>query len=565
MLSPANPTRSPVRGRQYSRNSSVILPEQIYNESIYCSTIRLYWRECANSILDLNMHALFFKAATVLFALCLFSTHSNADTVITIDSDGWQLKGDLSVPDSPVAFAVLLHKAAGDRSAYNEMARILAKNGIASIRLDLRGHGQSTNLGSFDPTISRYLDPDDERIVRNFDLIRAGDKDILSLMKWLERQDEVRDLPLVVIGSSYTGQEMVEAARESRFADVYIALAPGSFDTESIAAVDPSGVPWLFVRAEVELPFFPDLFDAIREGAKSAEIWTLPGEGHATDLFEHNLGLEQELTDWIKKKLHNAAFADIRRLRLQGQLAEAEEAALNYIDSSDSSVDQKHQMRLELATIFDRQSLHDGTRPSGKALGQLRYVETRASALSAEVQAGLNYGFARYFYRAEMPDRKFKMSEKYLTRAMHAYISLGDIYGQAEAVHLHGLIEMQRGNYKRAAALFDESLRLDERAGARLLFRGEYDRHMGFVLYFQGKPEESSLYFRRSVEAREMAGATDPLIFAKITLASVLNELGNDEEALSIVKDAMASAKMIGSKVAQSRAQTMIDRIENVE
>ena len=250
------------------------------------------------------MYGLFLKSATVLFALCLISTHSNADTAITIDSDGWQLRGDLSVPDSPVAFAILLHKAAGDRSAYDEMVNVLAKDNIASIRLDLRGHGESTNLGSFDPTLSRYMDPDDERIVRNFDLIRAGDKDILSLMRWLDDQKEFRDLPLVLIGSSYTGQEMVEAARESRFADVYVALAPGSFDTESIAEVDHSGVPWLFVRAEVELPFFPDLFNAIGEGAQSAEIWTLPGEGHATDLFEHNVGLEHRLADWIKKKLH---------------------------------------------------------------------------------------------------------------------------------------------------------------------------------------------------------------------------------------------------------------------
>jgi len=554
------------------------------------------------------MYGLFSKAATVLLALCLISTQSNADTAITIDSDGWQLKGDLSVPDSPAAFAILLHKAAGDRSAYDEMARILAEKNIASIRLDLRGHGDSTNHGSFDPTLSRYLDPDDERIVRNFDLIRAGDKDILSLMRWLESQDEFKDLPLVVIGSSYTGQEMVEAARESRFADVYVALAPGSFDTESIAAVDPSGVPWLFVRADVELPFFPDLFNAIGEGAKSAEIWTLPGEGHATDLFEHNVELEHRLADWIKNKLrkknysqakkqtsfvsvggagHNPqletpadfvaeisrftadidddAFENVRRLRLEGQLGKAEETALDYIDGNDSSIDQKHRMRLELATIYDRQSLHDGTRPSVKALGQLRDIETDTSTPSAEVQAGLNYGFARYFYRAEMPDRKFEVAEQYATRAMGAYESLGDNYGQADAVHLQGLIEMQRGNYEAAGVLFDESLQLDKLAGARIFFRGEYDRHMGFVLYLKGKTEESLPYFRRSVEAREAAGATDPLVFAMITLASILNELGNDEEALPIAKDALTSARMIGSKVAQSRAQTVIDRIEDAE
>ena len=781
------------------------------------------------------MYGLFFKAATVWLALCLISTHSNADTAITIDSGDWQLKGDLSVPESPVAFAILLHKAAGDRSAYTEMGKILAKNGIASIRLDLRGHGESINLGSFDPTLSRYLAPDDERIVRNFDLIRSGDKDILSLMRWLERQEEFRDLPLVVIGSSYTGQEMVEAARKSRFADAYVALAPGSFDTESIAAVDPSGVPWLFVRAEIELPFFPDLFIAIGEGAKSAEIWTLPGEGHATDLFENIVGLEHRLADWIKNKLHleqysqanrmagfvsvgtdriyfessgdgvplvlvsggsgmdlrqwhrvipllaqthrviaydprgigksdnptevysdsddlvqlldylqldkvtlvglsssggfalefaarfpgrlqglvasapfvpgyefsasmqkrvdrfaaaaqegrevfldamladpyfvasasekvfirkvmafnfnkragfdsqlplpveppliqqlqsietpllllaggldhedirvrnrylqnriygakvslipgaghnpqletpadfaaevirftadidNTLFKNVRRLRLDGQLDKAAETAFDYIDSNDSSVDQKHRMRLELATIYDRQSLHDGTRPSEKALGQLRYLESKTSMLSEEVRAGLQYGFARYFYRAEMPDQKFEMAEMYVTQAMDAYKSLGDIYGQAEAVHLHGLIEMQRGNYEEAGVLFNNSLRLDELAGARILFRGEYDRHMGFVLYLQGNSEEALQYFRRSAEAREAAGATDPLVFAKITLASALNELGNDMEALPIARDAMASAKMIGSKVAQSRAQTVIDRIENAK
>lgn len=122
-------------------------------------------------------------------------------------------------------------------------------------------------------------------------------------MQWLDEQPGLTSLPLVVVGSSYTGEEMVEAAEETRFADVYVALAPGSFSAESIAAIDPSEVPWLFVRAEVELPFFPDLFAAIREGSENAEIWTLPGEGHATDLFDHNPELHLRLIDWIMEQL----------------------------------------------------------------------------------------------------------------------------------------------------------------------------------------------------------------------------------------------------------------------
>ena len=239
----------------------------------------------------------------LLFAAML---SARADDVrVEIDSEGWTLVGDLTTPDTTSlnAFALLLHKAAGDRKAYVTMAEAMAAKGIASLRIDLRGHGDSNNLGAFDPELSRYLDADDPAIVRNFALIRAGDRDIVSIMQWLDEQARFSSLPLVVVGSSYTGEEMVEAAAETRFADIYVALAPGSFSEESIAAIDPSEVPWLFVRAEVELPFFPGLFAAIREGSETAEIWTLPGEGHATDLFDHNPDLHLRLIDWITDRL----------------------------------------------------------------------------------------------------------------------------------------------------------------------------------------------------------------------------------------------------------------------
>ncbi len=243
-----------------------------------------------------------------LFFALLFTAMMSAradDVRVEIGSGEWTLVGDLTTPEtmSLNAFALLLHKAAGNRKAYVEMAEAMAARGIASLRIDLRGHGDSNNLGNFDPEISRYLDDNDPAIVRNFSLIRAGDRDIVSIMQWLDEQPRLTSLPLVVVGSSYTGEEMVEAAVETRFADIYVALAPGSFSEESIAAVDPSEVPWLFVRAEVELSFFPELFAANREGSETAEIWTLPGEGHATDLFDHNPNLHLRLIDWITDRL----------------------------------------------------------------------------------------------------------------------------------------------------------------------------------------------------------------------------------------------------------------------
>ena len=229
----------------------------------------------------------------------------SAETRVEIGSEGWTLVGDLATPSdsSPEGMALLFHKAAGDRTAFEELAAHLAKSGIASLRVDLRGHGESTGLGAFDPELSRYYDADDPDIVRNFELIRAGDRDVVAVLEWLESRGDLSGLPTVVVASSYTGEEVVEAAVETRWADLYVLLAPGSFSERSIAEIDPSGVPWLFVRAEKELPFFPELFAAIEQGSETAEVRVLPGEGHATDLFEHNPTLHLELIDWILARL----------------------------------------------------------------------------------------------------------------------------------------------------------------------------------------------------------------------------------------------------------------------
>jgi dienelactone hydrolase len=244
--------------------------------------------------------------ATLMFSFALLpSAQSALDQQITIPGTGWKLIADLRLPEGKTTrtFAVLLHKAAGDRSAYLQMAQAMAENGVASLRVDLRGHGESTNLGAFDPEISRYMDRDDPAVVANFELIKAGDQDVITVLQWLRDQPEFSDLPLIMMGSSYTGEEMVEAGAELGYADIYVALAPGNFSQDSISEIDGSGVPWLFVRAEVEMPFFPALFEAIRDGSETAEIWVLPGEGHATDLFDENPNLHLRLLNWINDRL----------------------------------------------------------------------------------------------------------------------------------------------------------------------------------------------------------------------------------------------------------------------
>lgn len=215
--------------------------------------------------------------------------------IVSIHSDGWELKADLKIPEKkgPLPIAVLYNKAFGDRTSYNALQNELAYRGIASLAVDLRGHGESTNLGRFDP--------EDKE---SFAILPGTPSDITNVHEWIERDQRFDSLKIAVVSASYSGEYAAQSARDHMYATAYVQLSPGSLSNESIENVDASGSAWLFIRAEVELPFFDKIFKDIEETSKGAEIWLLPGEGHATDLLSMDNDLESRIADWVDQQLH---------------------------------------------------------------------------------------------------------------------------------------------------------------------------------------------------------------------------------------------------------------------
>ena len=162
------------------------------------------------------------------------------ETEVTIDSEGWALAGDLRMPSAnQLAPAVLLlHRAAGTRQEYAALAWLLGQRGVASLRVDLRGHGESINRG-------RFL-PDNREASISLDDTPA---DIVAAHRFLAAQAGVDASRIAIVGASFSGEMMAEAARRTRYAQAYVALSPGSFSETSIRAIDPSAVPWLFISA----------------------------------------------------------------------------------------------------------------------------------------------------------------------------------------------------------------------------------------------------------------------------------------------------------------------------
>jgi alpha-beta hydrolase superfamily lysophospholipase len=212
----------------------------------------------------------------------------------TVVSDDWQLIGDLRLPESgePVPVVAMFNKAAGDRHAYVRLAEELEARGIASLRLDLRGHGESTNLGRFVPGE-----------VPQSPLIWDAESDVIATHKALRNDPRFDADRIAMVGASYSGEEMAEAGRKNRYASAYVVLSPGSFSEESIAAIDTSTVPWLFVTSRDDR-FLQGITAAVRERSESVELIVLPGDRHATDILQDRPDIAERIAAWLGRNLY---------------------------------------------------------------------------------------------------------------------------------------------------------------------------------------------------------------------------------------------------------------------
>jgi dienelactone hydrolase len=217
------------------------------------------------------------------------------DKRIVIDSNGWKIVGNLLVPKSNrlVPAVILLNKAAGDRRAYDNLARQLAEKGIASFRVDLRGHGESINRGKFVPG--------NEGAVA---LIEGSDEDVTAAFRYLKTVPGIDAQRIGFVGASYSGEMMAVSGRKYGYGKAYVALSPGSFSEESMEAIDRSGVTWIFIKsAEERAKSVKELFPLVRQKSRTAQIMEVNGTEHATDILTAHSELAGMIAVWFKHHL----------------------------------------------------------------------------------------------------------------------------------------------------------------------------------------------------------------------------------------------------------------------
>lgn len=211
---------------------------------------------------------------------------------VVLQSDGWEVHGVWQPTGDDAPAALLLHDAAGDRDDFEPLVSALNAAGVHALRLELRGHGASTNLGRFQPPYPehRHINQD-------------AWHDIIAGMRWLRSRPDVT--AVAVLAASYSGEQAALALREGNtMADAYVVFSPGNFSDESMTAAESSSVPWLFARTTLESPgslrWIDEVFAALPTLAPSAEIRVYPGEGHASKMLDGRPDLPNEIASWIE-------------------------------------------------------------------------------------------------------------------------------------------------------------------------------------------------------------------------------------------------------------------------
>lgn len=228
-------------------------------------------------------------------SVCGFGQNACHLESVVIKNNGWELKGDLMLVTNKTnqPIVLMLNKANGDRKVYKALATRLAEKGISSLRMDLRGHGESINRGKFIPFDS----------INNSTLgMDSSYMDIIAVHNYLLTLKQIDKTRIGIVGASYSGEEMMIASRKFRMAKSYIALSPGSFSDESIVSVDSCLTPMLFIKSNDERSmqgFEADLFLK----SKKAKLMIVAGKFHATDILEAFPEMNALLAAWLKSNL----------------------------------------------------------------------------------------------------------------------------------------------------------------------------------------------------------------------------------------------------------------------
>lgn len=219
---------------------------------------------------------------------------STSEKRIELKVDGWEIVGLLNIPESTekLPLVILGHTLwGGNKSEYDDLVKVLAANGIASLRIDLRGHGESINKGK--------VKKPDTNPAYMFDAW----PDIIAAHQYAENLPEIDPTKIGVLAASYSGELAAKAGKHYKYAQAYVILSSAMFSQESTLRIAYSNAEWWHIVANDDPTFAKEAVGFVQKRSPS-EVTILESGGHGPDLLKSHKDLSQQIADWFNKKLH---------------------------------------------------------------------------------------------------------------------------------------------------------------------------------------------------------------------------------------------------------------------
>ena len=229
--------------------------------------------------------------AFVLALLLAVPAFAGTQRVTIRTDDGASLAGTWYEPGARQAPAVILvHMLHRNRHDWDPVAARLAAEGIGTLAIDLRGHGESSAATPGGDT------PDYSALVR----------DVAAARRYLASRSDVQPSRIGIAGASIGANlAVLEAAADPSVAS--LALLSPSLDYRGLrieaAMKKYGGKPALLVVSDDDPYALRSAKDLQKAGGGTRELLVLNHAGHGTIMLARDSDLTRALVDWFRRTL----------------------------------------------------------------------------------------------------------------------------------------------------------------------------------------------------------------------------------------------------------------------
>ncbi len=207
--------------------------------------------------------------------------------------DQCEIRGTMYVPEASNGGAIIcLHQLRLDRSTYDHFAHEMATRGFYVLAIDLRGHGESTNIQGKTLTHESMTEDDFRKI---------PGLDVESAKSFLMHEYKINPESIGLVGASIGANAALISAGRNPQTSFVVALSPGI----DYRGIQPGNDVSQIQKPVLLLTSQEDTYSAAscnelfpRIPAQEKQIQVVETNEHGTNLF-HDPELEKFVCDWI--------------------------------------------------------------------------------------------------------------------------------------------------------------------------------------------------------------------------------------------------------------------------